>query len=61
MRRTFFILLGFVVFTLAGCAFNRSDFVSGANGKPKDDEVSDNGKTVGNFVRTGGPSLRLSY
>jgi hypothetical protein len=61
MQRLCFIIVVFATFTLTGCAFNRSDFVCGANGKAKDDEVSDTGKTVGNFVRTGGPSWRLDY
>ncbi len=61
MRPLFFTLVALGFLSLAGCAFNRSDFVCGSNGKPRDDEVSDTGKAVGSVIRTGGPSLHLSY
>lgn len=56
------IILGCVVcLFLAGCSFNRSDLVTGADGKPKADEMSDDGKTVGNYLRGLRPSATLKF
>jgi hypothetical protein len=50
-----------VALAVAGCAYNRADFVAGPDGKPQTSEVSDTGKTVGDFIRNHGPSWRMSF
>jgi hypothetical protein len=44
-----------------GCAFNRSDFVTGSDGKPQQDQMSDDGKTVGSVLRGLRPSAVLRF
>jgi hypothetical protein len=62
MKRLACLVLACVISAaVAGCAFNRSDFVSGANGAPKTDEVSDTGRSVGNFIRTGALQKQVAF
>jgi hypothetical protein len=56
------LFLGFLLcLSLAGCAFNRSDFVAGADGQPRQSEMSDDGKTVGSVLRNLRPSAALKF
>ena len=55
------LFVGVLLFGMTGCAFQRSDFVSGPDGQPKTGDVSDTGKAVGDVVRNRGPSYSLSY
>jgi hypothetical protein len=57
--RPFLICLLCLAF--AGCSFNRADFVTGADGKPKQDEMSDDGKTVSSTLRGLRPSATLRF
>ena len=50
MRRTLMPLL-LAALLSGGCAFNRADFVAGPNGQADQSQMSDNGRTVGPFVR----------
>jgi len=45
---------------LAGCSWNRSDFVCGSNGKPKEEVMPDTAKPVGNTIRSG-PHYTVHY
>lgn len=49
------------VLSVAGCAFNRTDFVTGPDGKPVPAGVSDAGNAVGNVIRNRGPSYQLNF
>jgi hypothetical protein len=60
VRRLLFLPLLLATITLAGCAFNRADFVTGPDGQPKQSEMSETGKTVGSWLRWG-PHLRLTF
>ncbi len=60
MARILFLLLFPLTLLLAGCAFNRADFVSGPNGTPNSSEMSSDGKTLGSLLRDG-LHARVSY
>jgi hypothetical protein len=49
------------ILSLAGCSFNRSDFVAGPNGQASPGGVSDSGKELGDVIRNHGPSYRLNF
>ena len=53
--------LWLIALSLAGCAFHRSDFVAGPNGKANEAEISDTGKAIGDVVKNRGPAYRLSF
>jgi hypothetical protein len=61
MTRLMMMSVLLTALSLAGCAFNRSDFVTGPNGKPNDSQMSDTGKAVGDVVKNRGPSYRFSF
>lgn len=45
------------LFAMSGCAFNRTDFVTGPDGKPQG-ELSDSAKTVKSYFP---PRLRFNF
>jgi hypothetical protein len=55
------LLGGLLCLFLVGCAMNRADFVAGPDGKPKEAEMSDTGKTIGNKFRNGLLSYRIGF
>jgi hypothetical protein len=59
MFRTTLILLACLCFL--GCAFNRADFVTGPDGKPQTQEMSDDGKTVGKVFQGLRPMASLRF
>ncbi len=61
MTRFFRALILLAVLSLAGCSFNRSDFVAGPNGQAAPGGVSDAGKEVGSVIRNRGPSYQLHF
>jgi hypothetical protein len=61
MTKTVLAFILITALSLVGCAFNRSDFVAGPNGRPKEGEMSDTGKVVGDVVKNRGPSYRFSF
>ena len=60
MGRRFWLACLFICLTCGGCAFKRSDFVSGPNGQPSE-EISDSGKVLGGLVRTGAVGFTTHY
>jgi hypothetical protein len=60
--RPIYLLVCFLSFAFlaSGCAFNRSDFVCGSNGKPDDAAMSESGKTLADFLHWG-PHYRVSF
>ena len=60
MRPLLSLALLLVLFAIAGCALNRSDFETGSNGAPDRSQMSDTGKTVSNIAQNG-PRLRLDF
>jgi hypothetical protein len=58
MRRLLTVAVLAYVLAVAGCAFKRSDFVCGPDGKPEG-ELSDSAKVVGAVA--GGPRLAVKY
>ena len=59
MRQIFLGLL--LCLAICGCSFNRADVVAGPDGAPKQNEMSDDGKTVGNVLRNLRPSATLRF
>jgi hypothetical protein len=56
------VILGILLcLACAGCAFNRSDFVTGPDGRPQQEQMSDDGKTVGSVLRGLRPSAALRF
>jgi len=58
MRHTILAILAGLALSWGGCAFKRSDFVCGADGKPEG-ELSNSGKVAGAIA--GGPRVRVNY
>jgi hypothetical protein len=55
------LLLCLTCLAFIGCSFNRADLVTGPDGKPKTEEMSDDGKTVGSVLRGLRPSAALRF
>ena len=58
MPRLVAVVLVVSILWLSGCAFKRSDFVCGADGKPEG-ELSTSAKVAGAVA--GGPRVRVNY
>jgi hypothetical protein len=58
MRPFVLVCAGWLLISLGGCAFKRSDFVCGADGKPEG-ELSPSAKTAAALM--GGPKVRINY
>jgi hypothetical protein len=61
MRHLLRVCCLLAVLAFSGCAFNRSDFVAGPDGKPNDDELSGPGKTIRDFFKNGLRARIASY
>ena len=58
MRHILVTILAAIALSWSGCAFKRSDFVCGADGKPEGD-LSSSAKVAGPVA--GGPRVRVNY
>jgi hypothetical protein len=51
----------FLCLSFAGCSFNRADFVTGPDGRPRQDQMSDDGKTVSSVLHNLRPAAILKF